>query len=103
MVPDRPLRKGSGNELDIPCFWRSDIGAVPPTAAQGLEERSGIGIAAGLCLHESDQRRIIGVLGSKQPEIGDGAELQLAPYNFEALEGGALRRKGRLQRVRVGL
>jgi hypothetical protein len=69
----------------------------PPPSDWNNAAVSGVGIARGLRLHQSDQRGVIGVLGGEQPEIVDGAELQLAAGDFEACEGSALGGVRRLQ------
>src|SRR6185312_12572801 len=50
-------------------FVRSEILPVPPAPAQGLKQRCRVGIAAGLGLHESDARLLIGLLGAEQCEV----------------------------------
>src|ERR1700748_881490 len=65
----------SGDEVCIPCSRRGDVLAVPPAAAQCLEERRGVSIPGSLRLNEGEQRRLISILGSQQSEIADGAKL----------------------------
>src|ERR1700677_378794 len=48
---------------------RYQIRAVPPPASQGLKQSRGIGIAAGLCLHQIDLALLIGLLGAQQRQI----------------------------------
>src|SRR5260370_3331250 len=97
------VAKRSRHELDIPRLRRWGTLAVPPAATQCLEQRGGVGITGGLGLDEGEQRRLIGVLGGEQPEIADGAELQLAPGDLEALEGSAFRSDRRFQGVGMPL
>src|ERR1700751_6481938 len=93
----------SRDKLDVPIFRRKRVLAVPPPAAQSLEQCRSVGVARSLRLDERKQCRVIGVLGSEQSEIADGAELQLAALNLEALEGGALCCDRRLQGLGIGL
>lgn len=57
----------------------SKIGAMPPATAQRLKQRSGIGIAAGLCLQERDMRLLIGLFGLQKGEAVVVAVFQLIP------------------------
>src|SRR5260370_40467067 len=63
------VAKRSRHELDIPRLRRRCILADPPAATQCLEQRGGVGITGGLGLDGGEQRRLIGVLGGRQPEI----------------------------------
>src|SRR6516225_10392572 len=96
-------RHWSRHELDIPSLRRSGVLAVPPSAAQRLEQGRGIDKAPGLRLDERKQRRVISVLGGEQSQITDGAELQLPARNLEALERGALGCDRRSQGFGIGL
>src|SRR5690348_9054590 len=94
----------SSHEIISMCHFSGRVvRPVPPAAAQRLKQCGGVGVAGGLRLNESNQSRLVGVLGGEQPEIGNGTELQLATHDFEALEGCALRRIRGLQRLGVGL
>src|SRR5258707_13539830 len=61
-----------------------DVGAVPPAAAQRLEQRCGIGKPARLRLHEIDAGLLIGLLRVEQREIARLAELYAAAREVEA-------------------
>src|ERR1700722_18906289 len=52
-------RGGRGNSLFI--LVPVQFGAMPPAAAQGLEQGRRVGIAAGLGLEEGDARLLIGL------------------------------------------
>ena len=80
-----------------------DIGAVPPAAAERLEQGGGVGEAVGLGLHERDARGLLGLLGIEQRDEADGAELQLALGDGEALRRGVLGGDGGFQGIGVGL
>jgi len=66
------------DQLKVRCLRRGDVLTVPPAATQRLKQGRGVGVARGLRLHQSEQRRVIGVLGRQKTQIADGAELQLA-------------------------
>jgi hypothetical protein len=80
---------------------RDDIRAIPPTAAERLEQRRCIGIAVGPRLHQIDDCLLIGLLSIEQRQVADGAELELAAYDLKALRGLVL--GGRLRCYRLGI
>ncbi len=43
-----------------------EILPVPPAAAQSLKQSRGVGVAAGLGLHEGDARLLVGLFGAQQ-------------------------------------
>ena len=70
-------RKTTSTAATIPLperYVRFGIIAVPPSAAQGLEQGGCIGIPVGLCLDEIDDRLLIGLLGIESCQVTDGAE-----------------------------
>jgi hypothetical protein len=56
------------DEIDSCPSWWVFIGSVPAAATQRLEQRCGVGIAAGLRLDERDQGGFVGILCGQQPE-----------------------------------
>jgi hypothetical protein len=72
------------------CRWRGDIPAIPPAAAERLEQSCRVREAGGPGLHQADQRLLIGLLRIEQQQIIDVAELQPPPRDGEASQGGAL-------------
>src|SRR5271169_1392913 len=99
-------RRRSASSLHVPkhCAPAGEIaGAVPPAAAQRLEQGGGVGIPAGLRLYHAVQCLLIGGLGGQQRQIVDGSQLELAPGNLETGGGGLLRRGGGAQRICVRL
>ncbi len=55
---------------------RVEVVAVPPAAAQRLEQRHGVGEAIGLRLDARDPRLQVGLLCIENQEVVDLAELQ---------------------------
>src|SRR5260221_12931935 len=77
--------------------------ALPPAAAQRLEERRGVRVARRLRLNEPDLRLLVLPLGVEKREIARRAELQLLDRHLEALARGGLGIRLRLERDRVEL
>ena len=80
-----------------------DIGAMPPAAAERLEQGRGIRIAIGLGLYQADARLLPRALRVQQREVIDRAELILPPREIEAGGRGALRGGLRDHRIGIGL
>src|SRR5262249_34943089 len=76
---------------------RRHILAIPPAAAESLEQRSRVGVAISLGLNKADQGLLIGLLRIEQQQIIDIAELQPPARDGEASGGGALGDHGLLQ------
>src|SRR6266480_1446460 len=77
--------------------------AVPPTAAQRLEERCGVRVARRLRLNQPDLRLLVLPLRIEEREIARRAELQLLDRHVEAFARGGLGIRLRLERDRVEL
>ncbi len=60
-----------------------DVDAVPPAAAQRLEQRGGVGIARRLRLHQAKPRLQVAALRIEQDQIGDRAQPILAAREIE--------------------
>ena len=93
----------SGAENDQDCIYvqfRSVL-AVPPAAAERLEQGDGVGVARGAGLDEALERLL--VAGSAVSSDGRGhlAQLELGAGDVEALAGGLLGVERGLQRVGV--
>src|SRR5579872_581981 len=57
--------------------------SMPPAAAERLKERGGVGVAAGLSLHQVDARLLIGLLGAEEREVRCVAVLPLTLREVE--------------------
>jgi len=66
-----------------------DLAAIPPAAAQRLEQRRRIGQAIGLCLDERDARLLLGLLRVEQNDEIDVAGAEVLLDMREADLGGA--------------
>src|SRR5215468_8860071 len=84
-------------------FISLHVGAVPPAAAQGLEEGDRVRVAVGLCQDHTDQGREIYLLGIEQLQGADLAKLQLLAGQPQALLRRALGSRRRAQSVAVEL
>src|SRR5580692_8512582 len=69
-------------------LFSRQIGAMPPSAAKGLKERGGVGVAVGLGLNVGDDGLVISLLGAEERHVVGVADLKLARGQIE----GALRR-----------
>src|SRR4051794_22875853 len=79
----RPSQLAEDAEIRVVAI-RLDVVAVPPASSQCLKERSRVGIAIGLCLHQIDEGLLVGLLRVEQGEIVDVAKLQSLTRNGEA-------------------
>ena len=59
----RPRLSHGGLSALEPKLVLAEVGAVPPTAAEGLEEGRGIRVAVGFRLNEVHQGLLVGLLG----------------------------------------
>src|SRR5579871_5305575 len=62
---------------------------MPPAAAQRLKERGGVGVAAGLSLHQADARLLVGLLGAEERQVWCVAVLPLTLREVECGLGGS--------------
>src|ERR1700690_967610 len=65
------------------------IAAIPPTAAQGLEQRDGIGVSAAQRAHGGDSRLLIAQLGCQQRHGVDRAVVILSLDEIQAFACGS--------------
>src|SRR6266571_8868391 len=79
------------------------LAALPPPAAQRLEQRRRVRIAGGLRLNQPYPGLLVLALRVEEREIVGGAELKLHARHFEAFARRGLRLRLRLQRDRVEL
>src|SRR5258706_16472337 len=77
--------------------------AVPPSAAERLEERRGVRVARRLRLNQTDLRLLVLPLRVEKREIARRAELELLGRHVEAFARGSLGIGLRLERDRVEL
>src|SRR5882724_9097374 len=69
---------------------RIDVGAIPPAAAQRLEQRGRVAVALRLRLYPVDQRVLVGLLGVEQREVIDRAGLVLLLHEPKVRSGDLL-------------
>src|SRR3989475_7605534 len=77
--------------------------ALPPAAAERLEQRRGVRVARRLRLNQPDLRLLVLSLRIEEREIARRAELQLLGRHVEAFARGGLGVRLRLERDRVEL
>src|SRR5437867_5740401 len=77
--------------------------ALPPAAAERLEQRRGVRVARRLRLNQPDLRLLVLSLRIEEREIARRAELQLLDRHVEAFARGGLGVRLRLERDRVEL
>src|SRR5215472_18837107 len=75
--------------------------AVPPSAAERLEQRRGIGVARRLRLHAVLPRLQVDALGIQQLQVADAAHLVLQLRHVEGVLRIGLGNQVRLQRARI--
>src|SRR6185369_1097782 len=61
------------------------VDAIPPAAAQCLEQCCRVGVARGLRLHQRDAGLVVGALRVQQRQVAHRAELVLATHQSERL------------------
>ena len=66
----------------------AEVRAVPPSAAESLEQRDGIGITIGLGLREVDHGLLIRLLRVYQHQVAGITGFQLSPAKFKRDLGG---------------
>src|SRR5580765_1369491 len=77
--------------------------ALPPSAAQRLEERRGVRVTRRLRQHETDLRLFVLALRVEKREIARRTELELLGRHVEAFARGRLGIRLRLERDRIEL
>ena len=80
-----------------------DIGPVPPTTAQRLEQGDAVGEAGRLSADQGKPRALVGLLGRQYIEIGAATGLILRTRHREACSGSFLRLQIGGQRFGVAL
>jgi hypothetical protein len=79
------------------------IGALPPAAAQRLEQRGGVGETSCLGLHQRHPCLLRRAIRVQQRQIADAARLVLRGSQRQAVGCGLLRRRLFAQRIGVEL
>jgi hypothetical protein len=72
-------------------------------ATQRLKQHDSIGVAVGLCLHQTQKGGEVDLLGVEQLQGADLSEFELLAGEPQALVGGALGGDGRAQRIAIEL
>src|SRR6185437_786340 len=85
----------------FPMVFRGKILSIPPATAQSLKQRSRVGIAAGLSLHQIDPRLLIGLLRAEQYQVTRIAVLPLMLGEVECSFGGICRGRRRFETVGI--
>src|SRR5690348_1300837 len=79
----------------------TQIRTVPPAAAQRLEQRSRVGVAFGLSLHQRDARLLVVRFRGEQRKIAGVTVARLLLREVERGPGGVFRGSGGVERIGI--